>query len=87
MDKKTKRTLKKEPLLGAELKWHSVTTTFTARGRSGTEDTQDTQEISIVTKVANQAKQAMSKVDVEGPTNTQDSIDKHTESEEQGSDE
>ena len=79
MVKKTKRNLSKGAVISAELKGHSITTTLSACGRSGAEDTQDTQEISIVTKVANQA---LSKVDVEGPTNTQDSIDKHTESDE-----
>lgn len=68
MDKKTKRSLKRGAELEAELRGHSVTTTLSSCGRTGTEDTQDTQEISIVTKVANQG---MSKVDVEGPTNTQ----------------
>jgi len=56
MDKQTKRNLSKGVVISDELKGHSITTTLSALGKSGTEDTQ---EISIVTKVS---EQDMSKV-------------------------
>lgn len=38
MDKQTKRNLSKGALISADLKSHSITTTLSACGKSGTED-------------------------------------------------
>lgn len=67
MDKQTKRNLSNGAVISADLKSHSITTTLSACGKSGTEDNSE---------------QDMSKVFVEGPANNQDSLDKHTESDE-----